>query len=151
MVVTKKKGVVNSAVEGHDVSTNSRKPSQSGGSGNNKNGAQACTSPLGRLDPNVDAIVPCRVCDKNVGRGESLQYDRCKSWLHLRCAKMSREDYDFLTMHPKTSVHWHCEPCKSDILSGPDGQDDRVAQQGAKIDTLTEVVKTMQNQMAVML
>ena len=32
----------------------------------------------------------------------------------------------------------------------PDGQDDTVARQGAKIDTLTEVVRTMQTQMSVM-
>ena len=126
-----------------------RKGSTSGAASGAKS-VSAPKSPHGLLDPNVDDNVPCRVCDRNVGRGDNLQCDRCASWLHLKCSKLTREEFDFLYAHPETSIAWYCNPCKAELLSGPDGQDDRVAQQGAKIDTLTEVVKTMQAQMSIM-
>ena len=107
-------------------------------------------SPHGVLDPSIDDVVPCRGCDKVIGRGDVLQCDRCNSWLHLRCAKLTKEEFEFLTTHPQTAVMWNCDLCKTEIVWGPGGQDDRAARQGAKIDTLTEVVKTMQTQMAFM-
>ena len=115
----------------------------------NNNGGSP-KSPHGVLDPSIDDSVPCRGCDKIIGRGEVLQCDRCNSWLHFRCAKITREEFDFLTSHPQTSVMWNCDHCKTELVWGPGGQDDRVARQGAKIDTLTEAFKAMQAQMAFM-
>ena len=147
MTVTKRKGVLNVNLTEQGIPE--RKNSQVSAASVAKAGA--AKSPHGCLDPNVDDMVPCRICDRNVGRGESLQCDRCMSWVHMKkCSKLTQEEFDFLTDHPDCSVQWYCNTCKTEIVSGPDGQDDTVARQGAKIDTLIEVVRTMQTQMSVM-
>lgn len=154
MVRCSAKGVLNISVDGETLTGASGGNGATGGRRGSKNNDNSSKkgpkSPIKLLDPDIGSGSPCKTCKKQVGdgpRAEAIQCDRCVAWLHLRCTKLNKEEYEFLTTHPKTTINWFCDVCRKELLTGEGGQDDRIAQQGAKIDTLMHVIQTMQSQM----
>ena len=149
MVFTRKGGLLNASADGKVV----RADFQLGKRGSKKSEKQLSTSPIKLLVCDADKNHPCKVCENVVTddpKTEAVQCDRCEAWLHFSCSKLRKIDYDYLTNNPQSSVNWFCEPCRKDMKSGPAGQDSRILQHGAKMDTVMGVIKGMQAQMAVM-
>lgn len=137
MTRTNTKGVLN--VEDEEHSCRTRSNSNTSLSNNGK-----AISPH-KLLSCADEI--CKICKRiivdNKPGAKSIQCDRCVAWVHFRCSKATLEEYDFLTSHPSTSVQWHCKVCTDEIKEGMGGEDCRIAQQNAKIDSLTAKTDSM--------
>ena len=44
---------------------------------------------------------PCRVCHKAVkDRDRAIECDLCKTWLHIKCNKYDKNDYEFHQENP---------------------------------------------------
>ena len=145
MTRTKVAGVVNISADGDvlTVATNVTTPPKG-----RKKKNQTAKSPLKFLDPDTNS--PCRLCNKAVDsspKSEAIECDRCASWVHFNCSKISREDYDFLSNNPLTQVLWFCKRCKDELKECENGQIDRIAQQGAKIDTFMNIITKMNTEM----
>ena len=151
MTRTKKGGVVSvgpdgealAAARGNDNTTPT-------GPGSRKKGKKKTPkSPLKFLDADTDS--PCKICRKVVDSGpksEAVECDRCSAWVHFNCSKLGREEYEYLTNHPHTQMLWFCKTCRAEMKETRDVKGDRLAQQGAKIDSFTEVINSIQKQMS---
>ena len=110
-----------------------------------KNKKRASGSTLSLLTTE-DSESPCKKCKKLVGgKDKGILCDRCDSWAHLQCTDLTRTDYEFLEKTRTNAFMWYCEKCHQDIKSGAN-QTDRLAEQGAKIETLTAIVTTLMQQ-----
>ena len=144
MPTVKNKGVLNLSSDGDslvDFSLSKKK-----GKGN--------TSPSSNvkfLDPDDGERHNCMVCSNVIGKKiDCIQCDneKCSGWVHFnKCSKMTKAEFDFFVANPKTRAKWYCVPCEDNIAKEGDSVSD---QQGKKIDLLTEVVKTMQQQLSAM-
>ncbi len=88
---------------------------------------------------------PCKKCKKIVGQEKAAQCDRCTSWVHLGCCGLSRTEYDFLERSNCEGIKWFCKMCEED-MKGQNDPTDRIAQQGARLDSLSSVLVTLQQQ-----
>lgn len=92
-----------------------------------------------------DTPSPCRICTKTIGKNaKSLMCDRCNGWVHLGCSDVSSSQYSFLESSVSDSFKWFCKHCEDDCKTISPG--DRLAEQSAKLETLFEIVRTMQQQ-----
>ena len=87
----------------------------------------------------------CRKCNKEVGDEDSLDCDRCHTWLHLKCSELSKDEWSYCQKNPKSKLKYYCQPCQLDIM-GDGTTDSRISHQNAKIDSLTEVVRQVLKQ-----
>ena len=140
------KGIVNVSADG-DKLIKTRSTSNSGPRSDDRGNSNLSTSPLKFLDSNPNRKDPCSGCDKAIqGKNDAVQCDRCAAWLHVKCTKLTMSQFDFLSRYPENNFKWFCDVCTTDVSSCP-SQDDRIAQQGAKIDTLLQVMEIMQHHM----
>ena len=147
---TKVAGVVNISADGETlaVSTSANDVTPPKKSQRGRKAIKSPKSPLKFLDP--DTNTPCKICTKVVDsspKSEAIECDYCKTWVHFNCSKLTRNEYDFLMNTPLTQVLWYCKKCKTDMKNGGNGQDDRISQNGAKIDTFMNIITTMQKEM----
>ena len=92
----------------------------------------------------------CKGCNKNVpSNSESLECDHCSEWWHRDCGNVSKEDFIYLKENPLTSVKWFCKNCKSAVTI-KNTSDGHGAQCDSKIDNITKIIQTMQDQMSTM-
>lgn len=137
MTRTKTKGVLNVSDDDHSYRTRSNSnPSVR----DELNSTSAKAVSPHKLLANSDEI--CKICkriiDDNRPGEKAIQCDRCVAWVHYKCSKTTAEEYAFLTSHPSTAVLWYCKVCQDELKEGPGSNDNRLAQQSAKIDTLTK-------------
>ena len=76
---------------------------------------------------------------------EGIKCDRCDVWTHLNCSDISKSEYDFLSRTKTSSILWYCEQCHKDMKDKIE-PGDRMAEQAAKIETLTATVNTLVTQ-----
>ena len=52
---------------------------------------------------------PCKICNKAVANNHhAIQYDKCHSWIHIKCNKITLSTYQYL----QQCVHaWYCIKC----------------------------------------
>ena len=110
-----------------------------------RKGSKTVGSPLKFLSDEDDAL-PCKVCPKNVDN-QGVKCDRCLGWVHVRCSKLTKEEYDSLSRIANDAVRFFCPPCLEQMNDGKD-LSDRQAIQEAKIDTLMKTVENLQQQNA---
>lgn len=55
--------------------------------------------------------VICGKCQKDIGKGGSVQCKQCMVWFHLRCAEMSEEFCN--SMAKQSGVFFKCVPCRA--------------------------------------
>ena len=124
-------------VSGGPEEDESRKSSSKDRSKRNK-------SPFKRLDASPSN---CRICSEEMS-GKSIGCDRCKGMMHLKCSQMPNVEFDFIHKRPKTKLLFYCPLCQQE-LADMGNQDDRIAANGAKIENITEIIKTIsaQNQL----
>lgn len=149
MVKTRSHSVVNMAFDGDSAKA------EGGGAWQKsekkrKKSKSTSASPLKLLDS--DPPSPCKVC-KHMVTDEGVQCDRCESWVHGvsggGCSGLSPSMYNFIVMNPAKSIKWFCPACeKETTVSNPD---DKLAQQGAKLETLTAIVLALQQQNKIIL
>ena len=100
------------------------------------------------LSNDAEGKHPCKGCDDLVTETcDAVQCDRCTAWIHFKCTNLTKYQYDFLAINPKSNIKWFCESCTKEVGEDPNKPDDRLAIQGAKIDTLLKVINSMQNHM----
>ena len=59
----------------------------------------------------------CSICLKRVFDSQrGILCDCCKHWVHLRCTKVSYNEYNRLS---NDSAHWYCHLCIVDIFPFP--------------------------------
>ena len=59
--------------------------------------------------------LPCSVCQKSVGDKEnSIFFDLCKLWVHLKCNNANYVDYQYLS---GSSNPWYCLNSNSEIYA----------------------------------
>ena len=107
-----------------------------------KRKSESKSSPLKFLVDETDC--PCRICNKLVDSDNSVQCDRCQGWVHQPCSDLDPAAFGMLARIQAQSVQWICAKCLKD-RSGP-GQDDRIASNEAKMDTMMQLIKTLQVQ-----
>ena len=92
------------------------------------------------LSESVDGI--CRKCTKGIddAREDSIYCDRCKGCLHIKCAEMSTQEFEYIKRATDTKLIFQCPVCVKELSDG-NGEDDRIAQQNARLDSLTEFVQ----------
>ena len=117
----------------------------------NKKGAQRkSSSPLNHLLVEDTSPQPCKKCKKDVGQeSKAIKCDRCTAWVHLGCSDLSKTEYDFLEKSPSTGFKWFCHQCDEDTCrSSGKGfdQNDKIAEQSAKIDTMNTIILNLQKQ-----
>lgn len=102
-------------------------------------------SPIKLLDS--DPPSPCVVCKKLV-EDDGIQCDRCQAWAHGKtqgsCCGLAPSVLKFLTCNPIAALKWFCPICEKESLS--ESPHDKIAQQSARIDTLTQSVLALQQQ-----
>ena len=87
----------------------------------------------------------CKGCNKNVpANSESLQCDHCTEWWHRDCGQLSQKDYNYLKDNPQTTMKWFCDSCSNDQKKND--TNGHSAQCDGKIDNLTKIIQTMQEQ-----
>ena len=90
----------------------------------------------------------CKGCNKNVpANSESLQCDHCTEWWHRDCGQVFQKDYSYLKDNPQTTMKWFCDSCKDQMKNNANGHS---AQCDGKIDNLTKIIQTMQEQQQTM-
>ena len=52
-------------------------------------------------------IFPCSYCNKNV-KSDSIFCDSCKLWVHLKCSKLTKVEFDKLA---NQNDDWYCKKC----------------------------------------
>ena len=137
MVKTKSKSVLSQSVDGDKLvraGSRERKDSKAKKSDMPK-------SPLKFLDSNVDGI--CRKCTKGIddAKEDSIYCDRCDGCIHVKCAEMTKQEFSYIRKAQNTKLIFHCPICIKDLEGN--GEDDRIAQQNAKLDSLTEFVQVI--------
>ena len=106
----------------------------------------ANTSPTKFLvDEQDDGDQPCKICTKTVG-DEGAKCDRCNGWVHVGCSGLTKKEYEYLTYIASPAVKFYCKTCLTDMNTGGDKTDQRLATQEAKMDTLMQVVDALQSQ-----
>ena len=90
------------------------------------------------LDPNMDGM--CRVCVKGINdKTESSIYcDRCNGCIHLKCTKLTKEEFNYTSETRNSKLFFYCSICDKELNQG-NRDDDAVSQQNAKIQNLTEL------------
>ena len=88
----------------------------------------------------------CKQCKKEVGQEcKAISCDRCTSWVHLGCTDLQKKEYDFLVRSSSTGFRWYCKLCEDETGKNAD-PNDRIAEQGAKIDTMNAMFMSLQQQ-----
>jgi hypothetical protein len=90
-----------------------------------------------------DPPSPCAVCKKMVDE-EGINCNRCSAWSHSHCSELPPTVFDFLVNTHVEAIKWFCPTCEKD--SGRKDPNDKLAEQLAKLETLTAVVLTLQQQ-----
>ena len=89
----------------------------------------------------------CHLCHEYKGCKKWIQCDGCDFWFHTKCIKMDAADHSFIEKtHKKIpGLSWFCDPCKGGQgLAASSGNS--IEQAHMKIDTLTKIVETIQQQ-----
>ena len=137
MVKTKSKSVLSQSVDGDKLvraGSRERKDSKAKKSDMPK-------FPLKFLDNNVDGV--CRKCTKGIddAKEDSIYCDRCDGCIHVKCAEMTKQEFQYIRKAQNTKLIFHCPICIKDLEGN--GEDDRIAQQNARLDSLTEFVQVI--------
>ena len=62
--------------------------------------------------------------------------------LHVECSAIANTEFEFLRNHADSKLLFHCNICTEE-LKGTEGQDTKISQLNAKIDSLTETVNVV--------
>lgn len=130
MTRTKLKGVLSHSVDGEASRKSSRDRTEK----------KRPKSPLKFLTDSTDSIDGiCRQCTKGIedAKDSSIYCDRCKGCIHFKCTDMTKKEYDHVNKTVNSKLIYHCPVCVKEINDG-NGEDDRFAQQNARLDNLTE-------------
>lgn len=87
---------------------------------------------------------PCRVCPKKVTDENSLTCDKCEGWVHFKCSKLTKHEFDFLCNSPKTRLKHFCPTCETSSPSVTGS--DPVLVQEARLDALDKKFDTVEMQ-----
>ena len=138
MVKTKTKSVLSQSADGEKLG---RKGSRDRKDSRTKK-SEMPQSPLKFLDNNVDGV--CRKCTKGIddSKEDSIYCDRCDGCVHVKCAEMTQQEFQYIRKAQNTKLIFHCPICIKDLREG-NGEDDRIAQQNARLDSLTEFVQVI--------
>ena len=111
------------------------------GRGKKKPAPKTKTSPIKFL---ADTDIKCRICSNTVDdQGDGIDCDRCNGWVHLTCSKVTQKEYKWLSDNPTDAFKHFCKLCEEELKGT---KDNATAQQNAKIEHLTEIVKTVTDQ-----
>ena len=138
MVKTKTKSVLSQSADGEKLG---RKGSRDRKDSRTKK-SEMPQSPLKFLDNNVDGV--CRKYTKGIddSKEDSIYCDRCDGCVHVKCAEMTQQEFQYIRKAQNTKLIFHCPICIKDLREG-NGEDDRIAQQNARLDSLTEFVQVI--------
>ena len=103
------------------------------------------------VDESDEVTQSCHRCKKGFEDGAlSIQCDRCSEWFHLGCTKLSKAQFNFLGKCNNNELLWFCDPCKIDDKDQfhPGAA---IAQQAIKLEALTQIVITLQQQNSVII
>lgn len=139
MTRTKTKSVLSQSADGEFLRKGSRDRKDS----KSKKSSEMPKSPLKFLDSNVDGI--CRKCTNGIDdiKEESIYCDRCNGCIHLKCSDMTPQEFQYMRKNEKkTKLIYHCPICVTELHDG-NGEDDRIAKQNARLDSLAEFVQVI--------
>ena len=138
----KTRGVISHSADGDSLraSSRDRKTTPKRTKAKKKKGPPSPSASLKFLSDSVDGI--CRKCTKGIddAREDSIYCDRCKGCLHIKCAEMSTQEFEYIKRATDTKLIYQCPVCVKELSDG-NGEDDRIAQQNARLDSLTEFVQ----------
>lgn len=60
----------------------------------------------------------CLKCNKDIGKGGSIQCEACTCWFHIQCVGISEQLCNLLAK--QNAVSYKCESCKNNMLSSSD-------------------------------
>ena len=92
----------------------------------------------------------CRKCFKKA-EGDVIQCDSCSKWLHKECTTLNSREFDILQLG-NHNILFSCEDCE--VYKGAENKRmlqlekriEEIATQTLKIDALSDIVKTLQQQ-----
>ena len=85
---------------------------------------------------------PCRVCPKKVTDENS--HDKCEGWVHFKCSKLTKHEFDFLCNSPVTRLKYFCPTCETSSPSVTGSDPVRI--QKARLDALDKKIETVEMQ-----
>ena len=67
------------------------------------------------VPPSSGVKYPCGVCGKSVAKNHrAIQCDLCDYWIHIKCNKFDKKDYDYFQKNEIET--FHCLNCKSKYI-----------------------------------
>lgn len=116
-----------------------------GNANKGKKSGSTSASPFDSLLADEEIDSPCKVCSKGVGEDKGVKCDRCTAWVHLDCSGLEASEFGLLAKIQTLSVKWNCPVCMKELEKLPD-PNDKMAAHDAKMDTMMEIVKVLQQQ-----
>ena len=133
MPLTIQNGISSVSADGDFLKVASKRGNGRGrGARGGRNNATSPTKFLNNVQHN------CRICQKDAGE-DWISCDRCSCMMHVECSSIENTEFDYLRNHADTKLLFYCSICTEE-LKGNEGQDTKISQLNAKIDSLTETV-----------
>ena len=127
-----KGGVLLTAFDGDELNQHTTR------SRNSKGGPKSPAKFLGHINSK------CRTCTKTIDQENSLTCDKCEGWVHFKCSKLTKHEYEFLCTTTKTKLKYFCQACEAS--ASDDTGKGAIQIQDAKIDDLSKRFESVELQ-----